>query len=600
MATTTVGEIQLLATINTSKYRQGAKEIQRTNEKIEGSTDKTTSKSDRSWLKTGAVIGAVSGVVQSVFTKAMSAVSNSIDGAIKRVDILNNFPKIMSNMGISAEDSKSTIKDLAEQLKGLPTPLDQAALSVQRLTTKTGDVKKAKDVFLALNNAIIAGGAPMELQSSAMEQFSQSFAKGKPDMMEWRTLMSAMPAQLTQLAKSMKFKSADELGEALRTGKVSMEDFADELIKLNKTGVDNFPSFAQQAKNSAGGIQTGMANMRTAITRGVTSILEVFGQGNISNAISAFGDNFEKVLKSIGGGIKSVIEWFDKNKKAIFDTVTAIRDYLEPKFTALWNTISTKLIPILKDLWKNVIESLVPVLGTVLVGAIGLVTDALNLALSAFSWVWQALKDGNPIVWLLIGTFGALATAMTLDATFNALTTGFNTLRLVTIPNVLTTLNTLKIAVATPMVFGAVVIGAALAAFALIRQKAEETMAVIRNTQNAIDKASKSDDEVINRLRNLSKNGTPEQRARAESTLRKLAETGAFASGGFTGRGAKYDIAGLVHRGEFVIPKEMVDQNTGLPKVSNNSQTINQYNTINNNVDFDVVNRNLAWRLSRA
>ena len=42
-----------------------------------------------------------------------------------------------------------------------------------------------------------------------------------------------------------------------------------------------------------------------------------------------------------------------------------------------------KLIPILKDLWKNVIEPLVPVLGTVLVGAIGLVTDALNLALAS-------------------------------------------------------------------------------------------------------------------------------------------------------------------------------------------------------------------------
>ena len=39
-----------------------------------------------------------------------------------------------------------------------------------------------------------------------------------------------------------------------------------------------------------------------------------------------------------------------------------------------------------------------------------------------------------------------------------------------------------------------------------------------------------------------------------------------FAAGGFTGRGGKYDVAGEVHRGEYVIPQEGVDQSRGLPK----------------------------------
>lgn len=41
-----------------------------------------------------------------------------------------------------------------------------------------------------------------------------------------------------------------------------------------------------------------------------------------------------------------------------------------------------------------------------------------------------------------------------------------------------------------------------------------------------------------------------------------------FASGGFTGRGAKYEEAGIVHRGEYVIPKEGVNQSTGLPDMA--------------------------------
>ena len=33
-----------------------------------------------------------------------------------------------------------------------------------------------------------------EIQSSALEQISQSYSKGKPDMIEWRSLLTAMPS----------------------------------------------------------------------------------------------------------------------------------------------------------------------------------------------------------------------------------------------------------------------------------------------------------------------------------------------------------------------------------------------------------------------
>ncbi|WZU00611.1 tape measure protein [Erysipelothrix sp. D19-032] len=46
------------------------------------------------------------------------------------------------------------------------------------------------EMFLALNNAVLAGNAPMDMQRSALEQLSQAYAKGKPDMMEWRSAIS--------------------------------------------------------------------------------------------------------------------------------------------------------------------------------------------------------------------------------------------------------------------------------------------------------------------------------------------------------------------------------------------------------------------------
>jgi hypothetical protein len=40
-----------------------------------------------------------------------------------------------------------------------------------------------------------------------------------------------------------------------------------------------------------------------------------------------------------------------------------------------------------------------------------------------------------------------------------------------------------------------------------------------------------------------------------------------FGKGGFTGQGDKNELAGVVHKGEYVIPKKNVDQKTGVPKL---------------------------------
>jgi hypothetical protein len=45
----------------------------------------------------------------------------------------------------------------------------------------------------------------------------------------------------------------------------------------------------------------------------------------------------------------------------------------------------------------------------------------------------------------------------------------------------------------------------------------------------------------------------------------KRLESGNYANGGYTGRGGKYEPAGVVHRGEYVVPKQHVNQSTGLP-----------------------------------
>lgn len=250
-------------------------------------------------------------LITAAVTKGISAITSSLDGAIKRVDTLNNFPNVMKNLGIGAKESSEVINDLSDKLTGLPTTLDDAASAVQRFTSKNGDVKKSEKIFLAVNNAILAGGAGTQIQTSALEQLSQAYAKGKPDMMEWRTLQMAMPAQLNQVAKAMGM-TADQLGEGLRQGDISMDDFINTITRLNTKGVGEFASFEQQARGATGGIQTSITNLKTAVTRGVANMINSFNdmltknnlptlQEMIQIASTKISQTFTKMSKVIQG-----------------------------------------------------------------------------------------------------------------------------------------------------------------------------------------------------------------------------------------------------------------------------------------------------------
>lgn len=262
--------------------------------------------------------------ITKAFSSAMNMVTGSTDQAITRLDALNQFPKVMSNLGISADESQKSIEKMSEKLQGLPTTLDQGAMAVQRFTSKNGDVGKSTDMFLALNNAILAGGAGTEIQASALEQMSQAYAKGKPDMMEWRTLMTAMPAQLKQVATAMGFVDADALGESLREGNTSMDDFMATIQRLNTEGANGFQSFEQQAKNSTGGIKTAITVMKTRVAQGMAELIKTIDEGladygGLSGVLTTIGDTIKKTMQDLAPILRDALGWLVQNLPSIIN-----------------------------------------------------------------------------------------------------------------------------------------------------------------------------------------------------------------------------------------------------------------------------------------
>lgn len=251
----------------------------------------------------------------------------SFNDAIDRVDTINNYARVMGNLGISADKAEKSISILSDKLVGLPTTLDDAALSVQRFTSANNNIEASTDMFLALNNAILAGGASTQIQKSALEQLSQAYAKGKPDMMEWRTALMAMPAQLKQVALAMGYVNAQQLGEALRSGKVSMDEFMATIVRLNKQGLNGFKSFEDQARNSTGGIRTALVNLKTSITRALADIMNAIGQSNIAAFFNNIAKAISRVVPYIAAFAKALLMLFGVNtKKKADDTSTSLNN----------------------------------------------------------------------------------------------------------------------------------------------------------------------------------------------------------------------------------------------------------------------------------
>ena len=264
-------------------------------------------------IKGSAIGGAIGSMVANMAGAISGAISSELDSAFKRFDALNNYSKVMSNLRVGTDDSSTSIAILDQKLRGLPTSLSDAALGVQRFTAANGNIKASTDMFLAFNNAILAGGAATETQVTAMEQLIQAYSKGKADAQEWRALLIAMPAQMQQIAEAMGYTSTAIGGDfqtALNDGTISMNDFAMTAIRLNRQGAGGFASFAEQAKSATGGVQTAIANMRIAIQRGLADIMNAIGQANISGF-------FTGIAKAIGTAANYIAAFISIIKQAV-------------------------------------------------------------------------------------------------------------------------------------------------------------------------------------------------------------------------------------------------------------------------------------------
>ena len=300
----------------------------------------------------GGATGAIMGIVSSVTSRALDAISGSIASAVNRVDTIANFPKIMQSVGYSADEARATIERLSTGIDGLPTSLDAIVGSVQKIAPVSGSLATATDVALAFNNALLAGGKSQEVMNSAFEQYSQMLSTGRVDMQSWKILAQAMPGQLNQIAKALLGANANQadLYKAMQSGAITFDQFNAAIVSLNSEGLPGYASFAEQARISTESIGTAWTNVQNRINKAVAKIIDHIGQANIAGAINDFSSSFsgiaDTVITYLDPVISTVGSFMDQlqNNGAITsfgDALNALKDVFDSTIGLIGDLITT-------------------------------------------------------------------------------------------------------------------------------------------------------------------------------------------------------------------------------------------------------------------
>lgn len=311
--------------------------------------------------------GAIFGVFATAGSKAVNSVSNSLDGAISRIDTLNNSDRAFSNMGFEAKETKKAMDNLQGAITGLPTGLDGAVKGVQLLAGSTEDVGKSVDIFKAMNDGILGFGGDAEMVDNAIVQLSQSFSNGKVDAETWNSMInSGLGPTLNAMAKQMG-KTTGELKAGLSDGSVSVKEFQDKLIDLDKNGGGGIKALDQIAKDSSEGIKTSIANAKTAVTRGVASMITGLNDGLSKNKlpsldvmISGFGSRIEATFKKIGKLIPRALDVIAPTIKTIIGLIKPLKDSFKGMMDSFGNSESGQQI---SQMFKTIGKSIEVVMG---------------------------------------------------------------------------------------------------------------------------------------------------------------------------------------------------------------------------------------------
>ncbi|MEQ7297449.1 tape measure protein [Enterococcus avium] len=254
-------------------------------------------------------------------------ITGSLDSALNRVDTLNNATNTFKNMKFDdASINKVFGKGgtLSSAIDGLPTTLNDATSNVQLLASTTKDLDLSRDIFKAVNDGVLSFGGNADNVNSIVTQLTKSFASGKIQGEVFNSMLDGkMGPVLVEISKRMGY-TMEELQKGLSDGKISVKEFQDALIDVDINGSDSLSSLEDSVKDATKGLKTSIANMKTAVGRGVANIIESLDKVLNDAGFGGFSGVFGKIGSTIEEGLGLIGSSLEKNKDKISQFIETI------------------------------------------------------------------------------------------------------------------------------------------------------------------------------------------------------------------------------------------------------------------------------------
>ncbi|WP_406834435.1 tape measure protein [Lactococcus lactis] len=277
------------------------------------------------------------GLIEKGIDSVTDMVKESVDSAVERIDTLNNYPKIMKQMGYANDDVTKSVTVLKASVSGLPTSLTDITKSAQSFAILTGSATKGAQAAGALNDAFLACNASAATAEQGTQDYSKMLAEGKVNLQDWNSIAGDMPYALQKVAESFGLAGSSakkDLYEKLKDGDITMEQLNDRFIQLDGGAT----GFAATARAASGGIGTAFSNMHTSVTRGVAAIITSFDKilqdanlGGISGVASKIGSTLEKGLDDVAASIEknkgTILKFVDTLEKAFSQAFAAVQKF---------------------------------------------------------------------------------------------------------------------------------------------------------------------------------------------------------------------------------------------------------------------------------
>ncbi len=339
----------------------------------------------------------------------------------------------------------------------------------------------------------------------------------------------------------------------------------------------------------AGAIMGGLVPALVAATAGVIGFMAPL------LPFLAIGAGIALLLKLLAdrmGGWGALTQKAGEIAKAAFSGLKAVLDFLMPSLTALWNAIVMQLWPALQNLWNTIAPVLIPVLktlaviiGVLIVANIWIAINVLKIIIQVISWLANAFS-----VMFNIAKAVFTGIVVAVQAVYNFVAPIFKAIFAVAklqfqlIAIVVATVISLIMAIIRPIAgfIGSIFRSAYNVVTGIWRSISGFFGGIVSGIRNTLSGVFNTITSPFSKAFDFIK-GIPGKIVEAVGNIGQLLRDKlgnwdipgplgkvkdvipGFATGGFTGRGAVNQVAGVVHRGEYVVPKKFVDQNTGMP-----------------------------------